>query len=84
MLGAVQVEPNPEFVQDLKAASGGKGVILACEAGGSLRPTPSFQFGKASRSLSASYRCTEPPRPCSLTWLMPIELTHSPARVSTA
>lgn len=51
------MEPNPDFLTDLKAASGGKGVILACEAGGSTKPTPSFQFGKSSRSLSAAYRC---------------------------
>ena len=54
------MEPNPDFLTDIKAAAGGKGVILACEAGGSTKPTPSFQFGKSSRSLSAAYRCPLP------------------------
>ena len=43
-------------VQDLiAAAEGSKKVILACEAGGSLVPTTSFQYGKESRSLKASH-----------------------------
>jgi len=33
-----------------KAGEGGK-VIMACEAGGSLTPNPSFATGKESRSL---------------------------------
>ena len=52
-----QMEPNPDFVEKLREAGAGKkGVILACEAGGTTRPTPSFQFGKASRSLTAAFR----------------------------
>ena len=52
-----QMEPNPDFVEKLReAGTGRKGVILACEAGGTTRPTPSFQFGKASRSLTAAFR----------------------------
>ena len=52
-------------VQDLiAAAEGSKKVILACEAGGSLVPTTSFQYGKESRSLKASHspflRCVHP------------------------
>lgn len=54
--GVTPVEPNPDFIEDVKKAAGGKGVILACEGGGSTEPTPSFQWGKASRSLTAAYR----------------------------
>ena len=51
------MEPNPDFIERLREAGAGKkGVILACEAGGTTRPTPSFQFGKASRSLTAAFR----------------------------
>ena len=35
-----------------EAGEGGK-IIMACEAGGSLIPTPSFSTGKESRSLKA-------------------------------
>ena len=52
-----QMEPNPDFVEKLREVGAGrKGVILMCEAGGTTRPTPSFQFGKASRSLTAAFR----------------------------
>jgi len=54
--GVTPVEPNPDFLDDVRAAAGGKGVILACEGGGSTESTPSFQWGKASRSLTAAYR----------------------------
>lgn len=54
--GVTPVEPNPVFLQDVRAASGGKGIILACEGGGSTDSTPSFQWGKPSRSLTAAYR----------------------------
>ena len=44
-------------VSELVAAAGGsRKVILACEAGGSLVPSASFQYGKESRSLKASRR----------------------------
>ncbi len=59
MSGAVsmQMEPHPDFMAKLREAGAGKkGVILACEAGGTTRPTPSFQFGKSSRSLTAAFR----------------------------
>ena len=52
-----QMEPNPDFMAKVRAAGAGKkGVILACEAGGTTRPTPSFQYGKSSRSLTAAFR----------------------------
>lgn len=54
--GVTPVEPNPDFLDDLRTAAGGKGVILACEGGGSTESTASFQWGKASRSLTAAYR----------------------------
>ena len=54
------MEPNPDFMTKLREAGAGKkGVILACEAGGTTRPTPSFQFGKSSRSLTAAFRYVE-------------------------
>lgn len=55
--GVSPVEPNPDFdakvMEILKSA---KGIIMTCEAGGQLIPTPNFAFGKDSRSLKASYR----------------------------
>jgi hypothetical protein len=36
------------------AASGAKGVIVACAAGGTLRGTTNFPYGQASRSLMAA------------------------------
>ncbi|EIE20897.1 hypothetical protein COCSUDRAFT_54264 [Coccomyxa subellipsoidea C-169] len=55
--GVSPVEPNPAFVEDLTAAAGkGAKIILACEAGGSLVPNASFQYGKESRSLKAAYK----------------------------
>lgn len=55
--GVEPVEPNPRFSEQLleEAGEGGK-IIMACEAGGSLIPTPSFSTGKESRSLKAAYR----------------------------
>jgi rhodanese-related sulfurtransferase len=54
--GVTPVEPNPDFIDDVRQAADGKAVILACEGGGTTVPTPSFQWGKASRSLTAAYR----------------------------
>jgi rhodanese-related sulfurtransferase len=54
--GVTPVEPNPDFLEDVRRAADGKAIILACEGGGSTVPTPSFQWGKASRSLTAAYR----------------------------
>lgn len=45
------VEENTEFLDDIRKASNGKGVILMCEAGGTTKPSPNFAAGKASRSL---------------------------------
>jgi hypothetical protein len=53
------IEPNPEFVlQVSKATEGGKGVIFACEAGGTMKPSVNFADGKASRSLQVRARCS--------------------------
>ncbi len=90
--GVTPVEPNPNFLDDVKKvrgracacgwgsghagraggcatlpldggaqwrtqlASSGKGIITLCEAGGTLKPSTNFPFGKASRSLQAAYR----------------------------
>lgn len=55
--GVSPIEPNPDFMDQLKAVTaGGKGIITVCEAGGTLKPTTNFPFGKASRSLQAAYR----------------------------
>lgn len=56
--GVSPVEPNPQFVEQIKAATdnGTKGIITLCEAGGTLSPTTNFPLGKASRSLQAAYR----------------------------
>ncbi|KIZ02864.1 hypothetical protein MNEG_5098 [Monoraphidium neglectum] len=55
--GVDPIEPNLEFVQQVvKVTEGGKGVIFACEAGGTLRPSINFPAGKASRSLQAVYK----------------------------
>ena len=52
------VEPNPTFMSELTAASGGKAVCLMCETGGSLAASPSFPTGKVSRSLLAAYQAS--------------------------
>ncbi|CAL5219640.1 g1516 [Coccomyxa viridis] len=55
--GVDPVEPNPKFSEMLlqQVGEGGK-LIVACEAGGSLVPNPSFVTGKESRSLKAAYK----------------------------
>jgi rhodanese-related sulfurtransferase len=58
--GVKGVQPNADFEKQLADAitrSGAKGVVLMCEAGGSLRATPNFPAGKSSRSLQAAFRC---------------------------
>ena len=45
------VEENEDFLTDLEKAAGGKGVILMCEAGGTMKASANFASGKASRSL---------------------------------
>lgn len=57
--GVNPVDPNPKFAEQLRAASGGKGVILMCEAGGTMKPTTNFPEGKPSRSLQAAYRAVK-------------------------
>ncbi|GMH35413.1 hypothetical protein BSKO_03281 [Bryopsis sp. KO-2023] len=55
--GVQPVEQNPTFIEDAtKAAEGGKGLIVYCEAGGTLQPSTNFMNGKTSRSLKAAYR----------------------------
>eukprot|EP00798_Chlamydomonas_sp_ICE-L_P007495 gene7495-641_t len=50
--GVTPIELNENFMEQLKEASkGDKGVIVACEAGGTLRPSTNFSMGKASRAL---------------------------------
>ena len=56
---ASYARPSCSAVQEIVAAAGGKKkVIVACEAGGTLVPSASFQYGKESRSLKVS------PCPC--------------------
>uniref|UniRef100_A0A061SE15 Rhodanese-like domain-containing protein chloroplastic-like n=1 Tax=Tetraselmis sp. GSL018 TaxID=582737 RepID=A0A061SE15_9CHLO len=54
--GVSAVEPNPEFVDQIVAATDGKEAILYCEAGGMLEPTPNFLYGKESRSLRGVFK----------------------------
>lgn len=42
--GVTPVEPNPDFLEDVRRAADGKGIILACEGGGSTQPSASFQW----------------------------------------
>lgn len=46
--GVTPVEPNPNFIDDVRQAADGKAVILACEGGGTTVPTPSFQWVRPS------------------------------------
>lgn len=55
--GVTPIEANPKFVEQLKAAiEGGKGMIVMCEAGGTMVPSTNFPEGKASRSLQAAFK----------------------------
>lgn len=55
--GVVPTKANADLpAQIAAAAAGGKSVILACEAGGTLQPTVSFPQGKVSRSLKAAWK----------------------------
>jgi hypothetical protein len=50
--GVDPIEANPEFMREVAAlAAAGKGVIFACEVGGTMKPSVNFSEGKASRSL---------------------------------
>lgn len=50
--GVTPVEPNPTFLEDVRKAADGKGVILACEGGGTTEPTPSFQWVSRAKTLA--------------------------------
>lgn len=54
--GVNPVEPNPDFLEQLQQATGSKGAIVMCEAGGTLKGSVNFPEGKPSRSLQAAYR----------------------------
>ena len=55
--GVTATETVPEFVSNTTAIAGDdKMVILACEAGGTLEPSPIYATGKQSRSLTAAYK----------------------------
>ena len=76
------VEENTEFLEDLRKASNGKGVILMCEAGGTTKPSPNFAAGKASRSLKVSPSmqliCLWQLRPCVSAILLPAATKATP------
>lgn len=54
--GVTAVEPNKDFTEQVVKAANGKAVILYCEAGGTMEPTPNFLYGKESRSLRGAYK----------------------------
>jgi rhodanese-related sulfurtransferase len=55
--GVSPIEMNPKFSEQIaEVAKGGKGLVLYCEAGGSLKPNINFPEGKSSRSLQACFR----------------------------
>eukprot|EP00878_Enallax_costatus_P008267 GHUV01008643.1.p1 GENE.GHUV01008643.1~~GHUV01008643.1.p1 ORF type:complete len:142 (+),score=29.64 GHUV01008643.1:1345-1770(+) len=54
--GVRAIEHNDNFTKEALSAAGGRKVIMMCEAGGTMRPTVSFPFGKPSRSLQAAYK----------------------------
>ena len=58
------VEENVDFLTDLEKAAEGKGVIVMCEAGGTMKPSPNFASGKASRSLKVRRRLLLGVPPC--------------------
>mmetsp|Transcript_27772 Transcript_27772/g.71471 ORF Transcript_27772/g.71471 Transcript_27772/m.71471 type:complete len:304 (+) Transcript_27772:235-1146(+) len=54
--GVKPIEPNPNFEAELKeVASSAKGLIFACNGGGTIRPTTNFPIGQDSRSLRAAF-----------------------------
>jgi rhodanese-related sulfurtransferase len=55
--GVNPVEMSKEFDEDIKKFTDeGKGLIMMCEAGGTMRPSVNFSIGKSSRSLQAAFR----------------------------
>lgn len=53
-------EENPEFLNDVKALNLNKDskIILGCQSGGTMKPSPSLADGQQSRSLIAAYVLT--------------------------
>lgn len=55
--GVIPVFNNVNFAEDVQAAAKGyRGIIVACESGGTLEITANFPDGKVSRSLKAAHR----------------------------
>lgn len=50
---------NPDFVDQLQAVAGERGVIFACDSGGTMEPSINFDKGKRSRSLMALHIAME-------------------------
>jgi rhodanese-related sulfurtransferase len=49
-------EENPQFLEDVRSKLGKNSkIIVACSAGGTMRPTPNLPEGQQSRSLIAAY-----------------------------
>lgn len=57
--GVEPVELNPNFMEELISAAGGKGIVIYDEIGGQLEPTSTFGSGKTSRSLLAVYEAVQ-------------------------
>ncbi|KAK9865310.1 hypothetical protein WJX84_009679 [Apatococcus fuscideae] len=57
--GVTPMAVNEQFKDELERATGGKGAILMCEAGGTMTPSSNFVTGKVSRSLKAAYQAIE-------------------------
>lgn len=53
-------EENPEFLNEVKALNLNKDskIILGCQSGGTMKPSPSLADGQQSRSLIAAYVLT--------------------------
>jgi rhodanese-related sulfurtransferase len=53
-------EENPEFLNEVKALNLAKDtkIILGCQSGGTMKPSPSLSDGQQSRSLIAAYVLT--------------------------
>lgn len=53
-------EENPEFLNEVKALNLEKDskIILGCQSGGTMKPSPSLSDGQQSRSLIAAYVLT--------------------------
>jgi rhodanese-related sulfurtransferase len=54
--GVQAIESNSDFTKEALAAAGGRKIITMCEAGGTMKPSVNFPFGKPSRSLQAAYK----------------------------